>query len=226
MTLVRLLWIVALAPLWLASATLGQSPTITSFTVKDAACTYTVGVSTKQCSIGPGMTLIVKGSNFDTPGGSINLCDCPSPTIVQWTSTKITATVNVVSSNANLRVETVGGEFSNAIPYTALAPLITSIVVGSCTYIPNQSPALCLITPGTQITINGSYFGPSTTYGIQVTTCDCATSTINSWDPNWLTSPSPYNNQIVVTANQAHCGSTLAVFTGTIWSNYVPYTAC
>jgi hypothetical protein len=220
------LCLLALVMFGLASSTLAQSPIITSISVKEPACTYTVGVSTKQCSIGPGVTLVVKGSNFDATGGGIIFCDCPSATIVKWTSTRITATVNAVIPNASLSLETIGGAYSNAVPYTALGPVITSIVVGNCTYFPNQSPTLCLITPGTQVTINGSYFGPSTTYNNQVATCDCATSTINSWNPNWLTSPSPYNNQIVVTANQASCGSTISVFTSAIWSNYVPYTAC
>jgi len=221
----RLFCLVALTSLWLASTTLAQSPTITSVTVKDTACTYKVGSSTRQCSIGPGMTLIVKGINFGPPGGNITLCNCPGTTIVQWTSTRVTTTVNAVTPNASLALETGGGAFSNAIPYTPLGPVITSIVVGNCTYIPNQTPTLCLITPGTQVTINGSYFGPMSPNN-QARTCDCAAATINSWDPNWLTSPSPYNNQIVITATQAVCGSTVAVLPGVVWSNYVPYTAC
>jgi hypothetical protein len=223
----RLLCLVALASLLLASTVLAQSPTITSVTVKDTACTYKVGSSTRQCSIGPGMTLIVKGSNFGPFGGVIGTCDCPTATTVTWTSTRVTATVNTVNPNASITLETSQGGFSNAVPYTPLGPVITSIVVGNCTYIPNQSRFLCLITPGTQVTINGSYFGPSTSPGNQVITCDsCANATINSWDPNWLTGPSPYNNQIVITATEAHCGNTVAVFAGELWSNYVPYTAC
>jgi hypothetical protein len=221
----RLLCLVAFVPLWLASTTFAQSPTITSVTVKDTACTYKVGISTRQCSIGPGMTLIVKGSNFGTTGGGIILCNCPATTIVQWTSTRVVSTVNAVTPNASLALETVGGLWSNAVPYTPLGPVITSIVVGNCTYIPNQSPTLCQITPGTQVTVNGSYFGPMSPYN-GVRTCNCAAATINSWNPNWLTSPSPYNNQIVATATQAVCGSTVAVSVGQLWSNYVPYTAC
>jgi hypothetical protein len=222
---IRLFGLVALAPLWLASTAVAQSPTVTSVTVKDTACTYTVGVSAKQCSIGPGMTLIVKGSNFGTSGGGITLCDCTAATIVQWKPTRVTATVNFVTPNATLALETIGGSWSNAVPYTALGPVITSIVVGNCTYIPNQTPTLCLITPGTEVTINGSYFGPASPYN-EVRTCDCDAATINSWNPNWLTSPSPYNNQIVATVQQAVCGNTVAVFSDSIWSNYIPYTAC
>jgi hypothetical protein len=220
-----LLCLAAFAPFWLASTMLAQSPAITNVTVKDTACTYKVGGSALQCSIGPGMAIIVKGSNFGTSAGVISFCDCPAPTIVQWTSTRVTATVNTVTPNASLVLETNGGAFSNAIPYTPLGPVITSIVVGNCTYIPNQTPTLCLITPGTQITINGSYFGPISPNN-QAATCDCAAPTINSWDPDWSTSPSPYNSQIVITATQAVCGSTVAVLTGVLWSNYIPYTAC
>jgi hypothetical protein len=217
--------LVALTSLWLASTTLAQSPTITSVTVKDTACTYKVGSSTRQCSIGPGMTLIVKGINFGPPGGVIRTCNCPTATTLTWTSTRVTAIVNNVTPNASVFLETGGGQFSTTVPYIFLAPLITSIVVGNCTYIPNQTPNLCLITSGTQVTINGSYFGPMSPNN-QARTCDCAAATINSWDPNWLTSPSPYNNQIVITATQAVCGSTVAVLPGVVWSNYIPYTTC
>jgi hypothetical protein len=174
------------------------------------------------------MTLIVRGTNFGPPSGSIILCDCLTANTVTWTSTRVTATVNNVTSNSAISLETEGGAFStDAVPYTALGPVITSIVVGDCTYIPDQSATLCLITPGTQFTINGSYFGPLSSDYSHVQTCGgCQFATINSWDPNWSTSPSPYNNQIVAVANQAVCGSTIAIFADMIWSNHVPYTAC
>jgi len=223
----RLLCLVALALFWLASTTLAQSPTITSVTVKDTRCVYNVGSSTKQCSIAPGMTLIVKGTNFGPPGGVIISCDCLTATTVTWTSTRVTAIVNNVTPNANISMATVGGaNSSNAVPYTALGPVITSIVAGNCTYIPDQSSTLCLITPGIQVTINGSYFGPFSSNYSHVRTCNNCLATVNSWNPNWNTSPSPYNNQIVAVADQATCGSTVAVFASNIWSNYVPYTAC
>jgi hypothetical protein len=226
----RLLCLVALAPFGLAATMLAQSPAITAVTVKDTAkgtsCNYTVGTTTKPCSIAPGMTVIVKGTNFGPPGGVVTLCDCLTATTVTWAPTHVTATVNNVTPNASITLETVGGGFSNAVPYTALGPVITSIVVGSCTYIPDQTPNLCLFTPGTQVTINGSYFGP-TSFTTQVRTCDCADeATIVSWSPIWSSSPSPYNNQVVVTANQAVCGSTIAIFASELWSNFIPYTAC
>jgi hypothetical protein len=56
---IRLFCLAALAPFWLASTVLARSPTITGTTVKDAGCIYTVGSSTKLCSVAPGMTLIV-----------------------------------------------------------------------------------------------------------------------------------------------------------------------
>jgi hypothetical protein len=225
----RLLCLVALASL-LASTALAQSPAITSVTVRDTvkgtACTYNVGSSAKLCSIAPGMTLTVRGTNFGSPGGVIILCDCLTATTVHWSSTQVTATVNNVNPNASLTLETVGGGYSNAIPYTALGPVITSIVAGTCTYIPDQTSSLCLITSGMQVTINGSYFGPASA-GNQARTCDCSEApTIDSWDPNWSTNPSSYNNQVVITVNESVCGSTVAIFVDEIWSNYVPYTAC
>jgi hypothetical protein len=50
----RLLCLAALAPFCLASTLLAQSPTITGITVKDTGCIYTVGTSTKLCSVAPG----------------------------------------------------------------------------------------------------------------------------------------------------------------------------
>jgi len=218
--------VLATVALLLASHVFAQAPTITNINVKDTGCIYKVGISTRQCNIAPGMTVSVVGTNFGKLAGGIGMCSCPSPTLVTWTNTRVVVTINAATPNAGLFLETNGGAMSNTVPYTALAPLITSIAVGNCTYVPNQSQFLCMITPGTQVTINGSYFGPGTGGG-QVVTCDCGvTPTINSWNPNWSTSPSPYNNQIVITANQAVCGSTVAVLFDTMWSNYVPYTAC
>jgi len=210
----------------LTSHAFAQPPVITSISVKDTGCYYKVGTSTQACSIGPGMTLIVIGSNFGKTGGGVSLCDCPSATILKWTPTRVTAVVNGVNPNSGVALETIAGLWTSSVPYTALGPVITSIVVGSCTYIPNQTPTLCLITPGTQITINGSYFGPQTLYSSVSTCTGCGSATIDSWNPNWLTSPSPYNNQIMATVNQAACGNTVSIVAGSLGSNFIPYTAC
>jgi len=229
MKALRSLALLVFGTLLLASFAFAQAPSITVFTVVNPSCVYRVGVSSKQCSIGPGMELIIYGSNFGPPGGVVVLCDCPQATVVQWTSSRVTVIVNAEAPSSNLYLETVGGFFSNNVSYTALAPLITSIVVGDCTYVPNQSNHLCLMTAGTQFTINGSYFGPATDGGYVITCNDCGgAATINSWDPNWLTHPSPYNNQIVATVNpgQAICGSTIGVYVDGMWGNFIPYTAC
>ena len=212
--------------MWLASFALAQSPTITGIGVKDTGCFYKVGITKKPCNLAPGMTLNINGTNFGPPGGSIILCNCPSATVLKWSPTKVTAIVNAEMPNFSVVLETIGGAFSNSVPYAALAPAITSIVVGDCTYTPGQSPSLCRIAPGMQFTISGSYFGPQTIYS-QVTTCtSCGVATINSWNPDWLTKPSPYNNQIVATANAAICGSTVAILVNSMWSSYIPYTVC
>jgi hypothetical protein len=226
MKLYRFLTLLTLVTVSLACIAFAQAPTITTIGVKDTGCFYKAG--SKPCSIGPGMTVNINGSNFGKVPGGVTLCDCPPATIITWYSNRVTVVVNSVTPSASLYLETLGGSFSNTIPYSPLGPVITSIVVDNCTYVPNQSPNLCKITPGTQFTIKGSYFGPSTDGGIAVTCTDCGggSATINSWDPNWLTSPSPYNNQIVATASQAICGSTVAVFVDSMWSNYIPYTAC
>ena len=209
----------------LACHAFAQTPVIASISVKDTGCINKVGISTELCSLAPGMTIVIVGNNFGEATGGGSLCDCPSPTILKWSPTSITALINAVTPNSVLMVETRGGLWSNSVTYTALAPVITSIDVGNCTYIPDQSPLLCRITPGTQFTINGNYFGPQTIYS-DVTTCDCTAATISSWNPTWTTSPSPFNNQIVATATDAVCGSTVAIIVNTMWSNYVAYTEC
>src|SRR5271168_1884960 len=79
---------------------------------------------------------------------------------------------------------------------------MTSVVAGNCTYIPNQPPRLCLVTPGTEVIINGSYFCPSSSYnGAKI--CDCDAAIVSSWNPNWPMSASGYNNPIVGTVPQA-----------------------
>ncbi|MGA2001952.1 MAG: hypothetical protein ABSG70_01140 [Terriglobales bacterium] len=222
----RMFALVVLAAVWPAALAFAQAPTITTIGVKNTQCFYKAG--SKPCNIGPGMTININGSNFGKTAGGVILCDCPAATVISWAQNRVTVVVNSVTPNASLYLETIGGALSNAIPYNPLGPVITSIVVGNCTYVPNQSPNLCKVAPGTQFTINGSYFGPVTDNGYVITCGDCGvgTATINSWNPDWLTNPSPYNNQIEATANQAICGSTIGVFVDGIWSNYVPYTAC
>lgn len=223
MKLIRLSCLVALVPLWLVSTALSQSPKITTITVRNTGCIYTVGTSTTPCEIGPGMILTVEGSNFGEEGGGVDLCDCNFITTVSWTSTRVTGTVNWVAPNSILNLETAGGAWSNALPYTALGTVIEYIRVGNCTYVPNKSGKQCVITPGTQVTIYGRYFGPGPG---QVATCDCQNATIDSWDPYWATDPTPQNNKIVATAVDAVCGSTLAVSIDGMLSNTVPYTTC
>lgn len=209
----------------LASLAFAQAPAITLIRVKDTGCIYNVASSKNQCSIGAGMTLVVVGNNFGKTPGGVTLCDCPAAIVLKWTPTQATVLVQSVNSNSSVALENVGGGWSNSVLYTALGPLITSIVVGNCTYVPNQSSSLCLISPGTQFTINGSYFGPQSPYSTVSTCPGCAVATIDSWNPTWATNPSPYNNQIIATASQTTCGYTVAVI-GDMSSNYIPYTAC
>jgi hypothetical protein len=81
---------------------LARSPTITGATVKDTGCIYTIGSGTKLGSVAPGMTLIVRGTNFGPPSGAIIVCDCRTASTVTWTSTRVTATVNNLSSRSNI----------------------------------------------------------------------------------------------------------------------------
>jgi len=203
----------------------GQSPTITSITVPSTKCVYVVGAAdAKPCSIGPGMGFVISGQNFGDAAESVSVCDCVDATIERWTSTRIVVMPNVVNPSSLIRVERAGGYWSNSVPYVALAPVISRIDVGTCTYYPNISRKLCAITPGAQVTIHGRFFGSAPG---QVSLCDCANNAaVDSWNPNWATDPTPYRNTIVVTAVEVVCGSSVAVESGGMWSNPVPYTTC
>jgi hypothetical protein len=218
--------------LWFCSMASAQTPTITSYSVN--GCTYTVGVSSTPCPMGPGSLLTVNGSDFGT-SGVVGTCDCGYFIPQFYSSTRITVVVYSVFPNANstsgsIQVETSGGIFSNAVPYTPLAAQITKLVVGNCTYIPGQSSQQCVITAGTQFTIYGNYFGAGPlTSGPQVSMCDCNNPTINSWDPGWTTNPTATGNVIVATAQVAECGNSIVVWAesfSTLGSNPVPYTTC
>lgn len=222
--------------LFACHAAFAQAPTITSYSV--GGCTYTVGVSQTPCSMGPGSLLTVSGTGFGSTGGIVNTCDCPQIIVPSgdWTSTKVTGYVvsvypNPTSGSAGIQVENAGGGFSSAVAYTPLAAQITKVVVGSCTYIPNQSTQQCLISPGTQFTIYGNYFGggPAEGSGPQVSMCDCTNPTINSWDPGWSSNPSATGNVITATAVDAECGNSIVVYAedaGVLPSNPIPYTTC
>jgi hypothetical protein len=208
----------------ISAAALGQTPApvITSIHV-DNTCDFSVSDSQTPCPIGPGMTLIITGENFGGDG-NVGLCDCPTTTVERWTPTGIIAMVDMVTPASAIMVETAGGAFSNAVPYTAIAPVIRRIDAGKCTYIPGVTRHLCQITPGTQFTIVGDFFGRFV--GGQVATCDCANATVDIWNPDWLVNPHTQNNRIVATAVDAECGSSVVVQAGGMWSNPVPYTTC
>jgi uncharacterized protein YaiE (UPF0345 family) len=194
-----------------------------------------IWVSQTPCSMGPGSLITVNGSGL-TSAGIVATCDCTQIIVPSgdWTNTRITGYVYSVAANfsAGIQVETSGGTWSasGVAPYTALAAQITKVVVGSCTYIPDQSPQQCLITAGTQFTIYGNYFGAGPlSSGPQVTLCDCSSATINSWDPGWTSNPSATGNVITATAVDAECGNSIVVYAeaaATLPSNPVPYTTC
>jgi hypothetical protein len=234
MKLLRLLLLVLFA-LWLCCAAYASTPTIYSYSV--GSCTYNVGQQGQTpCSIGPGSLITVTGTGFGSTPGVVNTCDCNTVIVTSWASngTQVTGYVYSVAANfsAGIQVETSGGSLSasGAAPYTALAAQITKVVVGSCTYIPNQSPQQCVITAGTQFTIYGNYFGAGPlSSGPQVGLCNCTNPTINSWDPNWATSPSATGNVITATAVDAECGNSIVVYAedaSSLPSNPVPYTTC
>ncbi len=222
MKLIR--FVVALLCVAAAAGAAGQTPTITSIEVQDTGCTITAGSTSQPCNLGPGMVLILNGQNFGQAAGGVDLCDCPFATTIRWTPTRISATVDRVVLSGNISVEAASGVFSNSIPYAGLAPIITRIEVNGCTFVANVSKQQCVITPGAQVTVRGSYFGR---YAGQVSLCDCqSAATIDSWNPNWVTDPTPHSNTIVVTAVDAVCGASVVVQAGGMWSNPVPYTTC
>jgi len=170
------------------------------------------------------MGVVISGQNFGDSAESVSACDCVDTTIERWTPTRIVVMINIVNPQSVIMVEHAGGVWSNSVPYIALAPVISRIDVGPCTYYPNISRKLCAITPGTQVTIHGRFFGSAPG---QVSLCDCdSNATVESWNPNWATNPGPYDNTIVVTAVQVVCGSGIVVESGGMWSNPVPCTTC
>jgi hypothetical protein len=205
------------------SLTFGQSPTITSIEVQETKCIYIPGGQTSPCSIGPGMTLLIKGTNFGEAGGVVSLCDCNLAIVNRWKNDSINTTISFVAPNSVLSIETFGGAYSNVLPYTPLAPVIDRLDVGDCTYIPGESKHLCTVVPGAQITIKGKYFGQGPG---EVATCDCSNATVLTWDPDWLVNPTPTGNTIVATVVDAECGSTVSLLLNGMWSNAVPYTTC
>jgi hypothetical protein len=213
------------ATLCLAGAVaVGQTPTITSIQVQNTGCTFTAGSTSQPCFVGPGMVLVLTGQNFGQAAGGVSLCDCPFATIIRWTPTRISATLDEVVLQGNIMIEAASGASSNSIPYAGLAPVIGRIEVNGCSFVPNVSTKQCVITPGAQVTVYGSYFGR---YAGQVSLCDCeSNATIDSWNPNWVTDPQLHGNTIVVTAVDAVCGASLMVQAGGMWSNPVPYTTC
>jgi hypothetical protein len=214
--------------LWLCSTASAQTPNISGYSV--SGCTYTSG---NPCAIGPGTVLTVTGSNFGS-SPLVFTCDCGYFIPSSRSGSSITVVVYSVTANSSIQVETEGGAYSNTVPYTAIPAQITKLVVGSCTYIPNQSSQQCVITAGTQFTLYGNYFGPGPlTSGPQISMCDCNGPTINSWDTGWTDSSTgadaTISGTITATAQVAECGNSIVVWAedfNTLGSNPVPYTTC
>ncbi len=184
--------------------------------------------------MGPGTLLTVIGTNFGSTSAGVTTCDCASVILSSWSNTKITGYVASVDPNPGvysqgIQVENVGGTYSTAAPYTPIAAQVTQLVVGSCTWTPTSTQQ-CVITPGTQFTLYGNYFGAGGNSGPQINMCDCVQPTIQSWDSGWTSNPTVNNNVIVATANSAACGNSIQVWAEgivpTMGSNPVPYTTC
>ena len=193
-----------------ASFASGQAPTITSIRVDSTGCEFSAGAEGQPCSIGPGMVLQVFGQSFGPAGGGVGLCDCPDSTTVRWTPTHITISVDEVTPQSVIRVETKGGGYSNTIPYMALAPVITGLDVGGCHYTPNISHHQCAITPGPTVTILGNQLTGSTSVTFDGT---AAIFTVNS-----------FGTAITTTVPEGATTGTVEVTTPTsILSSNVPF---
>jgi len=213
---------IAVACTALPAISYAQAPVISSVFVNDTGCNYTVGVTTRPCEIGSGMTIVITGTNFTNLGG-VATCGCNRATTLAWSPTQVTARVNFTYAGAGIAIETGGGLWSNGVPYTALAPVITRVVAGNCQYVPNQSGTQCPLSPGTTVYIYGKYFGPADGYGL-VATCDCAAATVQSWDADWSTNPGPSGNLIVAVINHVVAGGSLGIRANYQWSNPVAYS--
>ncbi len=167
------------------------TPTLTSLSPASANQGAAVSVTLTGTNFARGATIAV-----GNPGVSLD-------TVLAWSSTQITANFGVDPAAApgacNVTVTTSGGT-SNAMPFTVIAvPAISSL---------STTTAL----GGSQVTINGSYFG--TTQGTGAVWLGTAPATVVSWS----------NTQIAATvAANAQSGNARVRQNGQ-WSQPVTFT--
>ncbi len=108
-----------------------------------------VVTSISPTSVSPGMQMTINGSGFGTTQGNYGSVPFYNNygTVVSWSDTQIVVTVSANTLPGNVAVRQ-SGVASNAIAYTMIPSTVTSI-----------SPTA--VSPGMQMTINGSGFGAS-----------------------------------------------------------------
>jgi hypothetical protein len=148
--------------------------------------------------IAPGMQMTISGTGFGATEGSGFVATAnTNGNVVSWSDTQIVITLAQGTSQGQVYVQQ-GGVISNQVPYTLIAPVITSIS-------PTQ------VAPGTHVTITGTGFG-ATQNGF------VATANTNADVISWS------DTQIVVSIVQGTSQGSLYVQEGGVISNQVPYT--
>ena len=142
-----------------------------------------------------GTSVTVNGTGFgDTQGTSTVKLNGVVATVISWSATQIVVTVpNTISGSM---IVTEGGVASSGVTFTVPAPQITSI-----------SPTSGVV--GTQVTINGSGFGPTSGTNSSVNFVGGYGAAIASWS----------STQIVATVPQGAVTGSVTVTVNTVGSN-------
>ena len=132
----------------------------------------------------PGTSITVSGNNFTSTQGSVSL-NGQNISLSSWSESRIVAVVPNGAATGSV-VVTVGGQQSNAVSLTVLAPTISSL-----------SPASG--EPLTNFTISGSHFGSSA----GTVTLNGQTASTSNWSDSSITAtvPSGATSGTVVVSN-------------------------
>jgi hypothetical protein len=148
--------------------------------------------------VAPGMQMTITGTGFGATEGSGFVATAnTNGSVVSWSDTQIVITLAQGTSQGQVYVQQ-GGVISNQVPYTLIAPVISSIS-------PTQ------VAPGTHVTITGTGFG-ATQNGF------VATANTNADVISWS------DTQIIVSIVQGTSQGSLYVQVGGVISNQVPFT--
>ena len=167
--------------------------------------TFTVVVAPSATTLSPssgaaGTNVTITGTNFGSTAGTVTF-NGVAANVTTWGATSITTGVPVGATTGQVVVVTSGGLPTVGLPFTILAPVITSV-----------SPASDEINQPPPFTISGSNFGPCA--HPSSATINGTPASIASWGPTAISAlvpPGATSGNVVVTV-------------GGVASNGVPFT--